>query len=56
MFGTNNGYINELERELSENLDNIEYENLSEEDRDKLIESLKMVKNIAIQLNLKTNH
>lgn len=53
MFGSND--INELEMELSENLDNIEYENLSEEDHNKLIESLNIVKNIAILLNLKTN-
>lgn len=53
MFGAND--ISELERELSENLDNIEYENLSEEDHNKLIESLNIVKNIAILLNLKTN-
>lgn len=55
MFNTNGGYINKLEQEISENLDNIDYDKLSEEDRDKLIESLTIINNIVRKLNVKTN-
>ena len=55
MYGTHGEIINKLEQEISENLDAIDYEKLSKEDRYDLVKMLTAMNMVTMALNLKTN-